>query len=69
MTTTKLTGTKLGTRFGAAATVGLIAVGLLQMVAPSLGVGIAVDVLIVAACSAAIVTVLYETGDPEHPRI
>jgi len=59
---TRTIAKNLGTRFGAAASVGLIAVGLLQMVAPSLGAGIAVDVLVIAACASAMGTALDETG-------
>jgi len=59
---TRTIAKNLGTRFGAAASVGLIAVGLLQMVAPSLGADLAVTVLTLAAYLAVIGTALDETG-------
>jgi len=55
-------GQNLAARFGASAAVGLCFVGLLQMVAPSLGADLAVDVLVIAACASAIGTALDETG-------
>jgi len=62
-------GQNLAARFGAGATVGLITFAIIKLFAPGLGPSVAVNVLIVAESAAAIVTVLFATGDPEHPRI
>jgi len=54
-------GRNLAARFGASAAVGLCFVGVLQTVAPSLGAGLAVSVLTLAAYLAVIGTALDET--------